>query len=287
MPDVTTRDIAAVVVLYRPDASVLDNIAAFAGQVDRVFAVDNTEAPDAAFVRQLAQFDGLEYLPMGGNLGIAAALNAGVERAGATGHAWALTMDQDSTPPAGTIGALLECVATCASDATGIVSARHAGPGEESAPGAGCHRVLTTMTSGNLVSIDAWRHVDGFDETLFVDSVDHDFCLKLDRAGLGVIECDGAVLAHSPGHVTTERFPMEAHPSHHAPIRRYYITRNRFIVGERYRAEHPEFRAAEMRAMRRELAKVVLFENQKMEKLRMSWRGYRDYKRGVTGPFPG
>jgi hypothetical protein len=40
-----------------------------------------------------------------------------------------------------------------------------------------------------------------------------------------------------------------------------------------------------MSAQRNELMKVVLLEDHKVAKLLMSWRGYRDYRRGITGPY--
>jgi hypothetical protein len=40
-----------------------------------------------------------------------------------------------------------------------------------------------------------------------------------------------------------------------------------------------------MRLTRKELVKIVLYEEDKREKLLMSWRGYRDYRRGVLGRY--
>ena len=287
MHDATASDIAAVLILYRPDASVADNIALMAPQVGCLIAVDNTETPDPGFLARLSEFANLDYLPMEGNRGIAAALNHGVARAKAEGFSFVLTLDQDSTPPPDLVATLAACAAACTD--TGLVSATHVERGATApeTPVPGCRPVLTTLASGNLVSIDAWERVVGFDESLFIDSVDHDFCLKLHAAGLGVYECGDALLAHSVGATAAASGPLRAHPSHHSALRRYYITRNRLIVGERHRGRFPEFRAEQRRAMWRELAKILLFESEKSAKVRMMWRGWRDYRRGVTGPYPG
>jgi len=45
MPLLTAREIAAVVVLYRPDDTALGNIRETVAQVDHVYVIDNTEEP--------------------------------------------------------------------------------------------------------------------------------------------------------------------------------------------------------------------------------------------------
>jgi rhamnosyltransferase len=289
MPHVTTNDVAAVVVLYRPDASVLDNIAAFAGQVPRVFAVDNTETPDPAFVTRLEEFGNLGYVPMGANLGIAAALNAGVERALSEGYSWALTLDQDSTPAEGMVAELIRGANECeTTQPIGLISPVHVAEGKRGpAVKPGCVPVLTPMTSGDLLSIQAWDAVGRFDETLFIDQVDRDLCLRMHQQGYAVLKRSAARLVHRLGAPTKHRFPYRMKVSNHSPIRRYYITRNRFVVLERYGQEFPEFAAKELRASRRSWLGILLYEDHKLAKLAMVWRGYRDFKRGASGPYPG
>ncbi len=291
MPGVTTGlaagDIAAIIVLYHPDAGVISNVSAIAAQVDHIFAVDNTEAPDPAFVEVLRATPGLTYVPMGDNLGIAAALNRGVEQVRDASYPWALTMDQDGTPESDMVAALCRCAETCETTLPiGILApmhVRHGGP--EVKHGIGCHSTLTAMTSGNLLNCAAWEAIGGFDEGLFIDSVDHEFCLRLHRSGHAVMRCREARLLHRLGETTRHDFIVTAYASNHSPLRRYYITRNVFEVTRRFREDYPEFRRREMRRMRRELGKIVAYEDHKAAKLLMAWRGYLDYRRGVTGRY--
>ena len=108
MPTAGQQGVAAVVVLYRPSSDVVSNVSAFAGQVDRVFAVDNSEAPDAAVVESLRRISNLEYVPLGDNLGVATALNIGARHALGAGYEWLLTMDQDSAATPGMVSKMLE-----------------------------------------------------------------------------------------------------------------------------------------------------------------------------------
>jgi len=287
VPETTVGDVAAVIVLYRPDAAVLVNAGVLAAQVDHVFAVDNTESPDAGFAARLGAIANLTYMPMGDNLGIATALNRGVESARDAGYAWALTMDQDSTPDPGMVASLRACAEACVHALPlGIVSPVQVEEGCDDPPRhAGCIDMLTAITSGDLLSIAAWEAVGGFDEGLFIDQVDHDICLRMHSRGYAVVECGEARLSHRLGDHVTRHFPRTVHVSNHSALRRYYIARNRFEVVRRFGDEFPEFREREMRGLRNDLAKIVLYEDDKVAKLLMSWRGYRDFRRGVTGRY--
>ena len=287
MSPVTARDIAAVVVLYRPERGASDNIASYIGQVDRVYAIDNTETPDTAFAASLARYETLEYVPLGDNLGIAAALNAGIERAKAAGYPWVLTLDQDSTPTEDMVTQLTTCAnerpATPPTGVIGAVMLRDLWPTPD--PTRGCTDALTVITSGNLLSVDAWDAVGRFDESLFIDQVDHDLCMRLHRHGFAVVKNHAAWLKHNVGAPTVHGGSSRRRVSNHSPLRRYYIMRNKLIVIERYGRDYPEFRKREIRSALRAVRGIVLYEDRKAAKLMMMWRGYRDYRRGITGPY--
>jgi rhamnosyltransferase len=289
MTELQPEDVAAVVVLYRPRTDTVFNIASYAPDVARVIAVDNTESPDATIVSALQGVPGLRYIPMGRNSGLGAAIDTGVAAARTAGFGWVLTMDQDSTPGRRMIFELSRCAASCPGGRPlGLVSPiLHLENGPDEPAFEGCRDALTTITSGSLLNVDAWAAVGGLDESLFIDQVDHEYCLRLHLNGFAVLECGAAWLSHRMGEMQERRLLGPVYVSNHAPLRRYYITRNRLAVSRRYRTDFPEFLGREMRAMRHELLKVVLLEDHKIEKLVMSWRGYRDYRRGVTGPYRG
>jgi rhamnosyltransferase len=97
--------------------------------------------------------------------------------------------------------------------------------------------VRTTITSGSLVRCEAVDQVGRFDERLFIDGVDHDFCLRCRRAGLLVIEGADQVMDHSMGAVSLHRLLGRTIAcTNHSPTRRYYITRNSLELSARYAA---------------------------------------------------
>jgi len=283
----TRRDVAAVVVLYHPHETVAANIAAIASQVDRVFAVDNTEPAEGSTACMPAAARGTEYVSLGGNLGIAAALNAGADLAREAGYSWIITMDQDSTAEPGMVDSLVDCMASLpATPPIGIITPQHHQVGAPPPVATtGCTDVLTAMTSGNLLSLDAFGAVGPFMTELFIDRVDAEYCLRLHRHGYRVISASGAVLHHRVGATERRRFPWPAYPSNHSPLRHYYMARNRFVVARMYRDDFPDYGSFEMRRLVVDAAKVVLYESSKVRKLGMMWRGFRDYRAGRLGRF--
>ena len=275
-----------MVVLYRPGAEVLENIRSYVDQVEVLHAVDNTEDPDTSFVLALERIPATRHLPNGRNLGVATALNVGARRAIEDGYDWLLTMDQDSTATPGMVAAMLDCVSRPGAESVGLISPLHVQVGgKRLEPQERCAEVLVAMTSGSLIRLSAYATVGPFLDELFMDQVDNEFCLRLHAAGFGVLQAGEAVLAHRVGDVRHHWFPVPMYTSNHSPVRRYYITRNRLHVGRIYRDRFPEYRRFEARRIAIEAVKILLHERQKMLKLRMMARGFRDYQRGRLGPY--
>lgn len=278
--------VAGMVVLYRPGTEVLENIRSYVDQVEVLYAVDNTEDPDASFASALESIPATRHLPNGRNLGVATALNVGARRAIKEGYDWLLTMDQDSTAPPGMVTAMLDCLTRPGAERVGLVSPLHAQVGgKRPEPPERCARVQVAMTSGSLIRLSAYASVGPFLDELFIDQVDNEFCLRLRAAGFGVLQAGEAVLVHRVGEVRHHRFPVTMYTSNHSPVRRYYITRNRLYVGRLYRGRFPEYRRLQLRQTAKDALKILLHERQRLKKLRMMARGFLDYRRGRLGPY--
>ena len=100
--------------------------------------------------------------------------------------------------------------------------------------------VRATITSGSLVRLAALQKTGLFDERLFIDSVDHDFCLRSRARGLLVVEASDQVMDHSLGNITRHRFFWRTvNCTNHSPLRRYYITRNQLEAIRRHLFHRP------------------------------------------------
>jgi GT2 family glycosyltransferase len=185
-----TPGIAAVVVLYHPAEDVLDNVDSYRGQVDTVIAVDNTESPDRRLVQGL-ESRGVDYVSLGGNRGIAVALNEGCRRARDLGYDWVITFDQDSTATPGMVARLsatVELEQPLARRIAIVAPVWQQVGGLPAATAPGCLDLDVALTSGSLTRQSALAELGGFREDLFIDRVDNEFCLRARRRGWRVVQ---------------------------------------------------------------------------------------------------
>lgn len=276
---------AGVVVLYRPDSSVLDAVASYRHQVHELIVVDNSEEQDHELHSRLRDRFGATIVGEGRNLGIAAALNRAAREALVEGFDLLLTMDQDSRAEPGMVEQMLACLGSDWRDRVGIVAPFHL-TGARPAPGGTtpCSDVMTPMTSGCLVNLAAFREAGPFRDDFFIDFVDNEYCLRLRKKGFQVIRANRALLHHRVGDL--RRYgPFVA--THHSPLRRYYKTRNRCAVFAEYLRDFPAHCLFDLVRLGKEVASILIFEREKTAKLRMMWRGFLDFRRGRFGPYGG
>lgn len=280
--------VAAVVVLYFPDHDVFDNIMSYYNQVDIVILVDNSD-PAADALKQ-AFFDDSKVISItnGNNLGIAVALNQGAREALAHGCSFLLTMDQDSRATPNMVHTLKDLFFTRNIHDLAIVAPFHLTP-ISVAPDSSMPSYVeleSVWTSGNLLLLSVFETVGPFEEQLFIDFVDHEYCLRLKRLGYHIVQSNRAVLYHTIGNNlrAINLLPTPIVISNHSSLRRYYIMRNRLWVTARY----PEFKRfvwIDRRRIIAEMITILLFEDHKIDKFKMIFRGYKDYINGRMGKY--
>lgn len=278
--------IAAVVIWYNPAKNILDNINSYINQVEKVIIIDNSEFSNEGLLTN-ASFKNFEYIFNNSNLGVAAALNIGAQKAIELGFDYLLTMDQDSKADEAMVFKLLELMQS--SERIGIVSAEpydkeiHNPIEPENLY---TKSVLFTITSGNLLNLNAYKIVGGFLDKLFIDHVDHEYCLRLNQKNFKVIKTNEVLVFHKLGNSNRKKlFRWIFYPSNHSPLRLYYRTRNRLFVDELYRKSFPEYVKRDKRNFIRELFEIIVFEKKILAKISMIIKGYIDYKKNRFGKY--
>jgi rhamnosyltransferase len=267
----------AVIVTYHPDEGLSMRIAAIAAQVARVYVVDNaSDLPERDMLRRIADLDPrvkLELVP--DNEGVGAALNRGFRSAIANGFAWVLTFDQDSVIDSDMVAELraiyaehpdrhrVKIVGPNYIDGTGD-------PGLRFRRGSGrWEETFDAITSGAMVSVSGYQLVGAFREDYFIDSVDHEFCLRLRRAGMMIICSTKPLMNHALGRAQKYWVPWGTIVlSHHAPFRRYYITRNRILTMKAFALREPRWALEKLWSTTAEFLAVPVLERQRWAKLR-------------------
>jgi rhamnosyltransferase len=276
--------IAGVVVLYNPDEKINKNILSYIDNIDKLYVIDNTENKNNR--KMLPKDKKIIYIPNNKNLGIAVSLNIGANEAINDGYDWLLTMDQDSKFVSDNLDRMIKWLDANHKKNIGLISPWHE-------LNIGLKKVkeeidypLTVMTSGNIINLNAFKKIGGFKEYLFIDCVDFDYCLNLIKHNYKVIRLNNIELKHELGSIKVDKFLFKSIThSNHSYIRRYYMTRNSYIVGNMYKNKFPEFYKTVMKEVRRDIIKIIILEKDKYRKIRNMIRGYIDYKKGITGEY--
>lgn len=286
------RFVCAVIVTYHPAARLSASILRLRDQVGKVVLVDNTPgAAASAAIEDAALRHECVVIRNESNLGIAAALNIGVNWAICHGYAWVALFDQDSMVEGSYIeGMLARYAATKDRERIGLLAPRYKDP--ETGICARLSRLaadgapLEIMTSGSLIPLTVLTTCGLFREDFFIDQVDHEFSFRIRRCGYAVAICPEVFLLHTTGQPKRHSLLglVSFRTTHHSAARRYYMTRNTLFMMRQYGRQHPAWAwhafAFLLFAMP---MKILLAEEGKRAKLRSIGLGAIDALLGRLG----
>lgn len=286
--------VAAIIISYNPDNNLLDSINLLINQVEKIIIVDNgSESQKKKNINLIKDIDNkkIEVIFNEENLGIATALNIGVKEALKQGYNWILTMDQDSKVSSNMIEKMFEVYSTIdESERKDILSIfpnfvdERIQSIEENSEMNAYEYVDADITSGNLLKAEVFDKVGFFDDSLFIDLVDTDFCMRLNEENIKMIKVRDAILYHSLGESQTVKSIFgKFNTSNHSALRRYYMTRNRFYTWEKYKDLNSFTLNRDKKLFKKEFIKIILGEKDKINKIKMVFKGYKDYKKGIRG----
>ena len=216
------------IVTYNPVIETFKkNLFAIAGQTKCVVIVDNASV-NVAEIEQIAADAGVEVIHNARNEGIAKALNQLMAYGQSRGFGWMLSLDQDSICPPDYCEKMLTVLKhvknpgivapTIVDKTVGVVGHN---------PTSEFQAVRTCITSGALVSIAVWEEVGKYDEAMFIDSVDFEFCYRVRKQGYQVVQVKDVALSHKLGECEMRRFFFwKVRVNNHSAFRKYYIARN-------------------------------------------------------------
>lgn len=285
----------AVIVTFYPDSEISENIAALYTQVDEIFIVDNGSNNKCKnMLHTLSKQFGVTIIDNKENIGIAAALNIGVKIAKAHNHEWVITFDQDSKAASGMVETMLngyvayphkEKIASLSprymNKNTGEIcgSRRLNGKLDKNSPYA---QVDIVITSGNFIKLSVFDDVGYFNESLFIDYVDKEFCLRCGTQNFIILEIKDAILLHTVGLPTRVKFLFYSsiYTTNHSHLRRYYIVRNSIYTYKNYFMKRTFWVLIDFYYLIGNLSKAILFEKQRKKRLVAVFFGFYD---GIIG----
>lgn len=286
--------LSATVILYNPEDEIFDNILSYSSDVDILVVVDNSTTHNTHLIEKLqSKLTNMVYINNNANLGIATALNIGCDKALEEGCDWILTMDQDSkfinfthykkclTNLKNSDDVALLCANTNWSQDKGIPQN----------PTCENEERFSAITSANFLNLKLFEKVGRFEDKLFIDLVDYDYCIKAQIQKLKILYYKDALVAHSLGAVFQRKNIITGkirNKVEHNPQRVYYFARNYLYIAKKYGKIFPK----EMGMLKtlnilyiHELTKIILYEADKSEKLKAKSLGLLHFLTGRYGKY--
>lgn len=238
--------IGSIIVAYNPDEAEFKSvIEASLKQVDFLVVVNNSKVTldfpsshqNSGINRHLSVIENKD------NLGVATALNQGVRVLMQKGCTHILFLDQDSLIPNGMVSRLhsefnrlLQNKVKVAAIGPSFFDAslQKASPfirfkkvgydfihAHEASALTSVHLLIT---SGTFTSVDVVNDVGFMDDGLFIDCVDHEWCLRAISKGYSLFADSKVEMKHAIGDAPIVFRNEKYH--NHSPLRHYYIARN-------------------------------------------------------------
>lgn len=236
--------IAGMVILYNAEEKNYYNIESYCEQVEKLYCISNGIQCNS-LVNKVKQNSKIEYISWGAaNKGISFAINYVANIAKNENYQYLVTFDQDSLPDKNmisTIRTFIEGYNKISDvDTLGIVAPITVSKNWDKNECDGRYSSEYVYTdcviqSGAVHNIDILIKMR-YDEKMFIDQVDFDYCHRLVLSKYKVVILKKAILEHN---VYDKEYETELNKF--SPYRYYYIVRNNLYIRHKFRNIDPKY----------------------------------------------
>lgn len=270
-----------VVVWYNPDIEVVNNISTYITELDKLYIIDNSYEMNMEIVDKIIDNNKIEYISLGGNRGLAYALNKGCNKAIDEGFDYILTMDQDSYFELNSVKLMKEFIKKSNKHYAIIApNVKSVYIDELENKKKIAYTVLTegknkeliwVMTSGSMMCVKDFVEAGKFDEKLFIAHIDIDLGIALNNLGKKIIMLSDVVIYQTFGNSKPKKILWKVvHPSFANPVRTYYLFRNQVYLLKKYGIKNYGIINVKLYKF---IVKIILFEDKKLKKILMAIKG--------------
>ena len=290
--------LGCVVVTFNPDDNIIEMVNSIAKEYEKFVIVDNASTVNINLIENLKDNYDVHLICNKANLGIATALNIGINELEIEGIKYAMLLDQDSIIKVesikilyntiknnntyGVVGPTIISKTAIGGISGGFIRAKGFSIFKKNIAPHTTMNVLTNITSGSIINISLFNYVGKFWEGLFIEGVDDEYCLRMHNYGYGVIVVADATLLQTYGEEFTslKKFGIVWNATFHKPYRSYYVFRNSTLIVKRYMFKQPKYVVFKILSMVKRLIAVYLIEDEVLKKYRYSLNGIFD---GIMG----
>lgn len=267
---------SAGIVLFNPDIKTLnESIKELHSVTQNIILVDNN-SDNIIEIKELIQaYNNIVLIENENNLGIARALNQLLEEAYNTKSEYLLTLDQDSIISKNDVIKMLEYkdienVAVICPVINDLNKSKKLIQEQEYI------EIDRCITSGSLMNLKKCKNLGKFDEKMFIDYVDFEYCKRIILKGYKIIRVRDAVINHEIGKRTKRKFLFwTVFPTNHNYKRTFYYVRNiRYYLKKYKKNMTVKEKIVEYKYLLWRLVTIIFYEKNKKIKLRSYFDGF-------------
>ena len=137
------------------------------------------------------------------------------------------------------------------------------------------------ITSGSFMNLSVCKKIGDFDEKMFIDYVDFDYSKRITLAGYKIYKIKDCFLQHEIGKRTTRKFLwIDVYPTNHSEFRVYYYFRNMHYYYLKFKKQMKlKEKINEIVRICWKYVSIVLYEKDKIKKIKSANRGFADSKK--------
>lgn len=233
--------VCSLTIMYNPDQDTLEAVRSYSHLVDKAYLYDNSPQPNVELVAQLKQLPNVEYVSgEGQNVGLATPNNIFIARAKEEGFDWLITFDQDSVAGDNMIQRMRafaespRCTPNIALVGPSIRKGQRQIGYYASLPEVSyCNRIIQ---SGMMHRLSALDEIGPYDDRLFIDEVENEYCARAREKGFDIVCLNNAPLLHQINDKTDRR-----EINKYSAMRFYFRARNMMYVVNRYEESNPKY----------------------------------------------
>lgn len=279
--------ICALVIGYHPGSEVVEHISSYSRGVDYLYFYDNSEKRNKELEDSLSKMENAEYIFKGENLGLCVPINEAFYLAREREMDWLITFDQDSVADAGMISRMREFANS--SECNGSIAIIAPSVNEIDRSMGVKSRYYTyydrVIQSGAMHRLAAIEKIGPYNEDLFIDEVDYEYCVRCRMQGYHIVKLDHALLMHNRLDDGVERKLVNGKMiriNKYSPMRYYYRYRNALYCYDKYWDVDPIY-GLDCLSTIETLNNMVNYDDDSETKLRAMEKAKRDYENGFMG----
>ncbi len=280
--------LAAIVITFFPNIDELTrNIFSYIQDVDFLVIWENSPELNLREKLQLGHLNQkVTFLKDGGNVGIATALNSSIKWLNNGDYTHIMTLDQDSNFKLGVLAEYKKLVEHSPVDKVGVYGINPNNWGVLLYNSELSYlNVTDTITSGSISPVMVFKDCGYFEDDLFIDAVDYEFCYRIKAFGYQTIVFPKIVLEHQVGH--SKKTWLGFTTDNYSAFRTYFIIRNHIIMWKRY----PDLFSKTYKVtlikthILVRIVKIILAENKKYNKIKAIVTGFIHGLQGKLGYY--